>query len=246
MDWLGLGGAAAIGAFATALMTGVDALLLSRQITLLNELAARWFVFFDGLRLPHLPKVVSTVVGKYSWAFKGMSVLLLVPSVSTLLLAGVINWRYGELTFPPDIALLAFYTALAAIVIFVYYIFATLISFASDRGYLILILFIMAAVIYYTVQPPDPTRYSTEGDILAAVFMYMFVCLAIIPAAVYIAILASLFLLMASFWIFKLTVCHLLELSVERKTIFAHVGVLIGIVVAGGKLVLELSKLFAS
>lgn len=69
----------------------------------------------------------------------------------------------------------------------------------------------------------------------------------ILPTVIYLVMIVGLFVLRETFKIFRWLAMHLFEKSVEdKKTIFAHLGVTIGLLVACGKAVQEMVKLLTA
>lgn len=72
----------------------------------------------------------------------------------------------------------------------------------------------------------------------------LYVSTILIPTLVYLIMIVALFALREGFVLMKFFAMYLLEKSVEdKKTIFAHVGTSLGLVVATGKAVIELVRL---
>lgn len=238
MDYLGLTIAIATGGFLAVLLAAIDALLLKRHVDWLNTWAVRWFVFFDEMKIPHMPIIVALFFSKYAWLLLYLGLILLMPCIILAIYHFIANTTmlYGDEVF------LAIAVGAAAIV---YYLIIKLLGYAAAKGRLLLMLTgtITSLVVVIYFMDPNNQEFNSEPDLLAAVFGYIALIVFFFPLGFYLAALLALFAILTSFRVFKVTTCHLFELSVEKKTIFAHLGILLGMLIAGGKFGLELVRL---
>ena len=227
IDWTGLMFVSLAAAMLAAVLRAVDALLLTRQIKWLNTWAIRCFIFFDDLTVPNLPAIAADTIGKVA---------------KLVLYLGLFSVAYNLILDIDAISIpifIGFYTC-------VFYFTVKFLQWASSKGFLLLalvgIVAILSFIIYPTVNPNK--EHADEGELIADSFMHILLVLPLSPVFVYLAILFFLYFMMLSFWLFKSTTCHMFELSVERKTIFAHIGVMIGLFSTLVKILIEVKKAF--
>lgn len=82
LDLTGLTIAVAAGGVLAAIGAGVDSLLLSRHVKAADDLALRWWMFFDNLRVADIPRIAVSVYisGKNTLLGKGFTPLFFLRS----------------------------------------------------------------------------------------------------------------------------------------------------------------------
>ncbi len=239
MDFVGIGLALAIGSFISLVFAAIDRLLLKRQVSWLSDRATHWYFFFDEMRIPNLPKIVLELLRRFSRYILWVAAPLTVLPIVVLILVTVFNIE----SLPQSD--LWFWLFAVGVLCFVFYGIIILLAAASRRGLLLLGILLVAGIIGLVIYFANPSFQDpeTEAEALAGVFGYLLLLILAAPLILFLGVLLGLSFLLFSFWVFKNTTCHLLELSVERKTIFAHLGVFIGLIVGIGKFAIEMVKL---
>jgi hypothetical protein len=302
-DLTGLAIAIAVGGAIAALGVGVDSLLLRRHAEAANELALRWWDFFDNLRIADIPRIAVSVYirGKNRVLGTGftpmffvrsflLSLLLTtitVPGGRALGLALLLNcnarmgqagppislWRQvqigwdwtgvGTLTY-----LVPVNVAFDLATIFITIIILSKALSKPDYFLISLILVDIGAcfVLFYnavyiadrfdSASMISATGYLNLIPSFIAAFSFgctafhvltsklLFISTILLPTLIYLIMIVGLFVLRESFKLFKFFAMYLLEKSVEdQKTIFAHLGTTVGLLVAIGKASEEVAKL---
>lgn len=306
MDIAGLGGAVALGSLLAATGIAVDALLLERHAKWFDELALRWWNFFDDLRIIDLPRVAISlfVQGKNHLLGHAMDLGFLVRSglVSLVLTALAIpggralalvildmctqqsggspiapsHWWYitaawGYTGFRNILALAPLNLGFDVVTIFVT---AFLLALALRRNNAILITLVVLDILACLVLLETMIIVSDRFDIITlthggfgsairntwemlgtagcatahVVLPRLVYCSTVLlPTLIYLTMIVVLFILRQGFELLRWLAMYLFEKSVEdRKTIFAHLGVTLGLVVACGKAVLEIARLWTA
>lgn len=302
MDLSGLTIAVAIGTLFAAVGIGVDSLLLNRHAAAFDELALRWWMFFEQLRIADIPRIavgvylkgknkilgpgftlsfvvraialsaVLTTVTVPGGRMLGLKLVLecyertgvgggqlplsqiwaagwgWVGSTNVLYLIGV-NLTFDFVTILITIILLSKalersdYFLLSMILVD---IFACLLLF--QNALFIADHFDSASILavegYWSVLPSLVQGFSLGCPAFHLLTSkILFVSTILLPTLIYLLMIVALFVLREGFKLFRIIAMYLLEKSVEdKKTVFAHVGVSLGLVVAGGKAVVEIGR----
>ncbi|TCS60269.1 hypothetical protein EDD52_11589 [Primorskyibacter sedentarius] len=249
MDWTGLGFSVAVGGMIAGILTALDALLLTRQIAWLNNLALRWYFYMDDLRLPNLAKIAVLRLERISkLLIFYIYPVVLIPTATSIYYViahqvdvGAFEFFYMQI-FSRPLVLLTFPFVLGLTTLIP---FMLALSLSVKTRYFPLVAVSLCSIgLYFCIKAIVLLRDIIEmgGDDIMF-FIFIAIICATAPVLIYLGLVFAMLLLYASFHLFKLTTCHLLELSFEKKTIFAHLGVLIALLVVVGKGLLEVKKL---
>ncbi|ACA88152.1 hypothetical protein [Shewanella woodyi] len=240
-----LGVAVAIGTVIAIIFAAIDSLLLNRQVKWLNDKAATWYIFFDNLNIPDLATPFFKHSSRYANIFLYISVFLFSYFATTLIVNGVVLELLQMRTFESIDFFDTLLILLVGISSLIYYLAIKALQFIFLKGFFYIGITMLSITSYLFIGfAPEIALYfvETEGDYVSMALLIGILSLFLIPLFCYLAFIIALFSLLFSFRVFKKTTSHLFELSSERKTIFAHLGVFIGLLVALGKFIIELSN----